>query len=124
MTVREAERDVPPKGASSQEKTMENKTPQELSQAHLESAQAALENGDARKALESAREAYEVCPDQYPANYNALSLAVRSMEELDIAEEAQALRETMEKLLFEHDTKPHAEVEARAKHPLKKDKKP
>lgn len=101
---------------------MENKTPQELSQTHLESAQAALESGDTRKALESAREAYEVCPDQYPANYNALSLAVKCMEELDIAEEAQALRETMQKLLFEHDTKPHAEGEARAKHPLNKDK--
>ena len=103
---------------------MENKTPQELSQTHLESAQAAMESGDARKALESAREAYEVCPDHYPANYNALALAVKCMQELDIAEEAQALRETMQKLLFEHDTKPHAEGEARAKHALNKDKKP
>ena len=96
---------------------------EKLSQTHLESAQAALERGDTRKALESAREAYEVCPDQYPANYNALSLAVKCMEELDIAEEAQALRETMQKLLFDHDTKPHAEGEACANHPLNKDKR-
>ena len=103
---------------------MENKTSQKLSQAHLESAQTALKSGDAQKALESAREAYEVCSDQYPDNYKALLLAVRCMEDLGIAEEAQALRKTMEKLLFEHDTKPHAEGEARVKHPLTKDKSP
>ena len=101
---------------------MENKTPQELSREHLESARAALEGGNARKALESARAAYEVCPDHYPANYNALSVAVECMEKLDITEEARTLRKTMEKLLYEHDIKPHAEGEARATHPLKKGK--
>ena len=99
---------------------MENKTSQELSHEHLESARAALESGDVRKALESARAAYEVCPDHYPANYNALSMAVECMEKLDITEEARTLRKTMEKLLFEHDIKPHAEGEARSKHPLRK----
>ncbi|MBI2881056.1 MAG: hypothetical protein HYY21_05685 [Candidatus Tectomicrobia bacterium] len=103
---------------------MENKTPKQLSHEHLEAAEAALDRGDARRALELARKAYEVCPDEYPTNYNALSVALECMKKLELKEETETIRRTMQKLLWEHETKPHAEGEARGKHPLKKDKAP
>ncbi|MFQ5692476.1 MAG: hypothetical protein ACE5IM_05460 [Nitrospinota bacterium] len=103
---------------------MQDKTPTELSQQLLEEAHAALDRADAHRALDLARKAYQACPNEYPANYNALSVALQCMDKLELREEAGTIRETMERLLIEHETKPHAEGEARDKHPLKKDKKP
>ncbi len=99
------------------------KSPQELSHEILLEAKAALEGGNIEEALKQARLAYEACPNEYPANYNALSTAQVCMDRLGLEEEAGTLRDTMQKLLMEHDTKPHAEGEARTRHPLKKDKK-
>ena len=90
----------------------------------LESSNSALKNGDAEKALELAREAYLAFPNSYPYNYKALSISLKCLGALEISEEAEEVRKTMEKILWEHDTKLHAEGEARAKHPLKKEKGP
>ena len=51
------------------------KSPQELSHEILLEAKAALEGGNTEEALNQARRAYEACPNEYPANYNALSTA-------------------------------------------------
>ncbi|MFQ5913351.1 MAG: hypothetical protein ACE5JS_09220 [Nitrospinota bacterium] len=100
------------------------KSPHEASHEILKEAKAALGLGKMEEALREARRAYEACPGVYPANFNALSVALECMEKLDLKEEAEIVRETMRKILYEHDTKPHAERETRAKHPLKKDKHP
>ncbi len=99
------------------------KSPQELSHEILLEAKAALEGGNIEEALNQARRAYEACPNEYPANYNALSTAQECMDRLGLKEEAGTVREILQKLLWEHDTKPHAEGEARTKHPLKNNKK-
>lgn len=90
----------------------------------LESSNSALKNSDAEKALKLAREAYLICPDLYPFNYRALATSLKCLGALKIFEEAEEVRKTMEKILWENDTKLHAEGEARAKHPLKKEKGP
>ncbi len=88
----------------------------------LESSHSALDEGDPEKALDLARKAYAACSDSYPANYNSLAMALKCLGALGFSEEAEVIQKTMEKLLWEHDTKPHAEGEARAKHTLKKEK--
>lgn len=88
----------------------------------MESSHAAFDEGDPAKALDLARKAYTTCPDSYPANYNSLAMTLKCLRALGFSEEAEVIQKTMEKLLWEHDTKPHAEGEARAKHTLKKEK--
>jgi hypothetical protein len=90
----------------------------------LKEAEAALDRGEHEQALRRARDAYEASPDRYPDNYNALSVALDCMVKLDLKEEAEIVQGTMEKLLMEHDTRRHAEGEARKKHPLREDKTP
>jgi hypothetical protein len=85
----------------------------------LHQAEVALDRGDARKALDLAKRAYQASADTYPGNYNALSVALDCLEKLELNEEAETIRNTMEKLLVEHNTKPHAEGEARKEHPLR-----
>jgi hypothetical protein len=88
----------------------------------LHQAEAALDRGDAQGAFDLAKRAYQATADSYPANYNALSVALDCLERLELTEEAATIRNTMEKLLVEHNTKPHAEGEARKQHPLKEKK--
>ncbi len=95
------------------------KSPQERSHDMLQQAEAALDRGDARKALELAKRSYQSSPGSYPTNYNALSLALDCLKKLGLNEEANTIQETMERLLMQHNTKPHAEGEARKQHPLK-----
>ncbi len=88
----------------------------------LNQAEVALDRGDAQEALDLAKRAYQASADTYPANYNALSVALDCLERLELKEEAETIRSTMEKLLVEHNTKPHAEGEARKTHPLREKK--
>ena len=74
----------------------------------LHQAEVALDRGDAQEALDLAKRAYQTYADTYPANYNALSVALDCLEKLELSEEAATIRNTMEKLLVEHNTKPQA----------------